>query len=118
MKCGSSSRLSLEGTLKDYMLSLVLSLFQGMTIKPLVELLDVKRKKRALPTVSEEIHSRVRTTAPTASCWAAIRALRNTVYTAYVLLQYIDVLRCNKSNYPMNERNVDKITSVYNILAP
>ncbi|MEQ2191921.1 Sodium/hydrogen exchanger 2, partial [Xenoophorus captivus] len=31
---------------------------QGMTIKPLVELLDVKRKKRALPTVSEEIHSR------------------------------------------------------------
>lgn len=34
--------------------------FQGMTIKPLVELLDVKRKKRALPTVSEEIHSRVR----------------------------------------------------------
>lgn len=31
-----------------------------MTIKPLVELLDVKRKKRALPTVSEEIHSRVR----------------------------------------------------------
>ncbi len=36
------------------------ALFQGMTIKPLVELLDVKRKKRALPTVSEEIHSRVR----------------------------------------------------------
>ncbi|XP_014915389.1 sodium/hydrogen exchanger 2-like isoform X2 [Poecilia latipinna] len=32
---------------------------QGMTIKPLVELLDVKRKKRALPTVSEEIHSRL-----------------------------------------------------------
>lgn len=31
-----------------------------MTIKPLVELLEVKRKKRALPTVSEEIHSRVR----------------------------------------------------------
>ncbi|XP_043983471.1 sodium/hydrogen exchanger 2-like isoform X1 [Gambusia affinis] len=31
---------------------------QGMTIKPLVELLDVKRK-RALPTVSEEIHSRL-----------------------------------------------------------
>ncbi|XP_013763749.1 sodium/hydrogen exchanger 2-like isoform X1 [Pundamilia nyererei] len=33
---------------------------QGMTIKPLVELLYVKRKKRALPTLSEEIHSRVR----------------------------------------------------------
>uniref|UniRef100_A0A8C6U0P9 Sodium/hydrogen exchanger n=1 Tax=Neogobius melanostomus TaxID=47308 RepID=A0A8C6U0P9_9GOBI len=32
---------------------------QGMTIKPLVDLLDVKRKKRALPTVSEEIHSRL-----------------------------------------------------------
>uniref|UniRef100_A0A8D3AIW7 Sodium/hydrogen exchanger n=1 Tax=Scophthalmus maximus TaxID=52904 RepID=A0A8D3AIW7_SCOMX len=32
---------------------------QGMTIKPLVELLDVKRKKRAPPTVSEEIHSRL-----------------------------------------------------------
>ncbi|KAM6923997.1 sodium/hydrogen exchanger 2-like [Xenentodon cancila] len=32
---------------------------QGMTIKPLVELLDVKRKKRTLPTVSEEIHSRL-----------------------------------------------------------
>lgn len=32
-----------------------------MTIKPLVELLEVKKKKRALPTVSEEIHSRVRT---------------------------------------------------------
>ncbi|XP_069553215.1 sodium/hydrogen exchanger 2-like [Brachyistius frenatus] len=32
---------------------------QGMTIKPLVELLDVKRKKRALPSVSEEIHSRL-----------------------------------------------------------
>ncbi|KAM4621892.1 sodium/hydrogen exchanger 2-like [Polymixia lowei] len=32
---------------------------QGMTIKPLVELLEVKRKKRALPTVSEEIHSRL-----------------------------------------------------------
>ncbi|XP_013884853.1 sodium/hydrogen exchanger 2 [Austrofundulus limnaeus] len=32
---------------------------QGMTIKPLVELLDVKRKKRALPTISEEIHSRL-----------------------------------------------------------
>ncbi|XP_067374445.1 sodium/hydrogen exchanger 2-like [Channa argus] len=32
---------------------------QGMTIKPLVELLDVKRKKRALPTVSEEIHSKL-----------------------------------------------------------
>lgn len=31
-----------------------------MTIKPLVELLDVKRKKKALPTVSEEIHTRVR----------------------------------------------------------
>lgn len=43
-----------------YSLSSVLSCFQGMTIKPLVELLDVKRKKRALPTVSEEIHSRVR----------------------------------------------------------
>lgn len=33
---------------------------QGMTIKPLVELLEVKRKKRALPTVSAEIHGRVR----------------------------------------------------------
>ncbi|KAK5925421.1 hypothetical protein CgunFtcFv8_017944 [Champsocephalus gunnari] len=32
---------------------------QGMTIKPLVELLDVKRKKRGLNTVSEEIHSRL-----------------------------------------------------------
>ncbi|XP_036069953.1 sodium/hydrogen exchanger 2 [Oryzias melastigma] len=32
---------------------------QGMTIKPLVELLDVKRKKKALPTVSEEIHTRL-----------------------------------------------------------
>ncbi|XP_067104269.1 sodium/hydrogen exchanger 2-like [Osmerus mordax] len=32
---------------------------QGMTIKPLVELLEVKKKKRALPTVSEEIHSRL-----------------------------------------------------------
>ncbi|XP_063733385.1 sodium/hydrogen exchanger 2-like isoform X2 [Eleginops maclovinus] len=32
---------------------------QGMTIKPLVELLDVKRKKRGLHTVSEEIHSRL-----------------------------------------------------------
>ncbi|XP_039872290.1 sodium/hydrogen exchanger 2-like [Simochromis diagramma] len=32
---------------------------QGMTIKPLVELLYVKRKKRALPTLSEEIHSRL-----------------------------------------------------------
>lgn len=31
-----------------------------MTIKPLVELLEVKRKKRALPTVSAEIHGRVR----------------------------------------------------------
>lgn len=31
-----------------------------MTIKPLVELLDVKRKKKTLPTVSEEIHTRVR----------------------------------------------------------
>ncbi|KAK0143621.1 Sodium/hydrogen exchanger 2 [Merluccius polli] len=30
-----------------------------MTIKPLVELLEVKKKKRALPTVSEEIHSRL-----------------------------------------------------------
>lgn len=45
------------------MLSLrqVFSCSQGMTIKPLVELLDVKRKKRALPTISEEIHSRVNT---------------------------------------------------------
>ncbi|KAM6953184.1 sodium/hydrogen exchanger 2-like [Aplochiton taeniatus] len=32
---------------------------QGMTIKPLVELLEVKKRKRALPTVSEEIHSRL-----------------------------------------------------------
>ncbi|XP_019901296.1 sodium/hydrogen exchanger 2 isoform X3 [Esox lucius] len=32
---------------------------QGMTIKPLVELLEVKRRKRNLPTVSEEIHSRL-----------------------------------------------------------
>ncbi|KAF3838038.1 hypothetical protein F7725_009806 [Dissostichus mawsoni] len=32
---------------------------QGMTIKPLVELLDVKRKKRGLNTVSEETHSRL-----------------------------------------------------------
>ncbi|XP_066504797.1 sodium/hydrogen exchanger 2-like isoform X2 [Hoplias malabaricus] len=32
---------------------------QGMTIKPLVELLDVKKKKRVLPTVSEEIHCRL-----------------------------------------------------------
>lgn len=47
-----------------YLLSLVLSGSQGMTIKPLVELLDVKRKKRALPTVSEEIHSRVRSGGP------------------------------------------------------
>ncbi|MBN3295951.1 SL9A2 protein, partial [Amia calva] len=31
----------------------------GMTIKPLVELLEVKRRKKAIPTVSEEIHSRV-----------------------------------------------------------
>uniref|UniRef100_A0A3P8ZIV1 Sodium/hydrogen exchanger n=1 Tax=Esox lucius TaxID=8010 RepID=A0A3P8ZIV1_ESOLU len=35
---------------------------QGMTIKPLVELLEVKRRKRNLPTVSEEIHSRVTNT--------------------------------------------------------
>lgn len=47
-----------------------------MTIKPLVELLDVKRKKRALPTVSEEIHSRVRTTALTACCWAANKGFK------------------------------------------
>ncbi|TNM99107.1 hypothetical protein fugu_013671 [Takifugu bimaculatus] len=43
--------------------TIVLILFtvfvQGMTIKPLVELLEVKRKKRALPTVSAEIHGRV-----------------------------------------------------------
>lgn len=39
-----------------------------MTIKPLVELLDVKRKKRALPTVSEEIHSRVRALKGPATC--------------------------------------------------
>ncbi|XP_066571417.1 sodium/hydrogen exchanger 2 [Amia ocellicauda] len=32
---------------------------QGMTIKPLVELLEVKRRKKAIPTVSEEIHSRL-----------------------------------------------------------
>uniref|UniRef100_A0AAQ4QE42 Sodium/hydrogen exchanger n=1 Tax=Gasterosteus aculeatus aculeatus TaxID=481459 RepID=A0AAQ4QE42_GASAC len=32
---------------------------QGMTIKPLVELLDVKKEKGALPSVSEEIHSRL-----------------------------------------------------------
>ncbi|XP_072288472.1 sodium/hydrogen exchanger 2-like [Eucyclogobius newberryi] len=32
---------------------------QGMTIRPLVDLLDVKRKKRALPSVSEEMHSRL-----------------------------------------------------------
>ncbi|XP_035265889.1 sodium/hydrogen exchanger 2-like [Anguilla anguilla] len=32
---------------------------QGMTIKPLVELLEVKRRKRAPTTVSEEIHSRL-----------------------------------------------------------
>ncbi|KAJ8254874.1 hypothetical protein GJAV_G00198320 [Gymnothorax javanicus] len=32
---------------------------QGMTIKPMVELLDVKRRKRAPPTLSEEIHSRL-----------------------------------------------------------
>nr|XP_015207281.1 PREDICTED: sodium/hydrogen exchanger 2-like isoform X1 [Lepisosteus oculatus] len=32
---------------------------QGMTIKPLVELLEVKRRKKAPPTVSEEIHIRL-----------------------------------------------------------
>lgn len=37
----------------------MLVFLQGMTIKPLVELLEVKRKKRALPTVSEEIHGKV-----------------------------------------------------------
>lgn len=38
--------------------SSVLYFLQGMTIKPLVE--RKKRKKRALPAVSEEIHGRVR----------------------------------------------------------
>ncbi|XP_069469017.1 sodium/hydrogen exchanger 2-like [Ambystoma mexicanum] len=32
---------------------------QGMTIRPLVELLDVKRKSKTPPTVSEQIHIRV-----------------------------------------------------------
>ncbi|XP_029462410.1 sodium/hydrogen exchanger 2-like isoform X2 [Rhinatrema bivittatum] len=31
---------------------------QGMTISPLVELLDVKKKSKSLPTVSEQIHIR------------------------------------------------------------
>lgn len=44
--------------------SSALHFLQGMTIKPLVELLEVKRKKRALPTVSEEIHGRVRNDTP------------------------------------------------------
>lgn len=52
----SCALLSLAG-----MFSFSVWLFlQGMTIKPLVELLEVKRKKRALPTVSAEIHGRVR----------------------------------------------------------
>lgn len=34
-------------------------MLQGMTIRPLVELLDVKRKRESAPTVGEQIHMRV-----------------------------------------------------------
>ena len=97
-----------------FLLSLVLSWFQGMTIKPLVELLDVKRKKRALPTVSEEIHSRVRMTALTASCWAAIRALWSTIYinmSRFILIfifcsTFSAVLGSSHSTLPNSSYNV------------
>lgn len=36
------------------------SLLQGMTIKPLVELLAVKKKQEAKRTINEEIHTQVR----------------------------------------------------------
>lgn len=55
---------------------LVLSCLQGMTIKPLVELLDVKRKKRVQPTVSEEIHSRVRNDSTYRGCNMFFNELR------------------------------------------
>lgn len=66
-----------------------------MTIKPLVELLDVKRKKRALPTVSEEIHSRVRrgnaakihVNNDTFSCYYTVVTLsQSSVISTYYLL--------------------------------
>lgn len=34
-------------------------LLQGMTIRPLVDLLHVKRKRESAPTVGEQIHIRV-----------------------------------------------------------
>lgn len=39
---------------------LLSSLLQGMTIKPLVELLAVKKKQEAKRTINEEIHTQVR----------------------------------------------------------
>lgn len=58
-----------------------------MTIKPLVELLDVKRKKRALPTVSEEIHSRVRHGSTYSEVLQYVLKEYSIQYTAYALLQ-------------------------------
>ncbi|KAJ8416716.1 hypothetical protein AAFF_G00325940 [Aldrovandia affinis] len=45
---------------------------QGMTIKPLVELMEVKRRNRAPPTVSE--------TGGTAQCWSRLPTILPTAY--------------------------------------
>lgn len=53
----SSSRRLLVPLNKRH--SLFLSCLQGMTIKPLVELLAVKKKQEAKRTINEEIHTQV-----------------------------------------------------------
>lgn len=56
-----------------------------MTIKPLVELLDVKRKKRALPTVSEEIHSRVRHGSTYSEVLQYVKGIQYTVHCICII---------------------------------
>lgn len=48
------------GVCSDWCLAPSPSLLQGMTIKPLVELLAVKKKQEAKRSINEEIHTQVR----------------------------------------------------------
>lgn len=50
----------------------LLSFLQGMTIKPLVDLLAVKKKQEAKRTINEEIHTQVQINTPLQSSSAVI----------------------------------------------
>lgn len=58
-RCGSAPRRCRKMECEERLISVWVVTLQGMTIRPLVDLLAVKRKRESAPTVGEQIHIRV-----------------------------------------------------------